>query len=150
MWSETHICFCWPNLNTLSKCSWSLYFMPYHPRHDLLQFGNLHLHVSCVYKLYMHSSIYSWTIFAAFQLKLPHIDWTDILLSTLYNESLPRPPEGVARYCFDPVCLYVCVSVCPANILVFYFSAIRRDMDLKFTGMYIAFWRYSHITKPEP
>ena len=26
----------------------------------------------------------------------------------------------------------VCVSVCPANILVFYFSAIRRDIDLKF------------------
>ena len=34
-------------------------------------------------------------------------------------------PEGVARYCFHPVCLSVCV--CPANILVFYFSAIRRD-----------------------
>ena len=28
------------------------------------------------------------------------------------------------------VCLSVCV--CPANILVFYFSAIRRDIDLKF------------------
>ena len=41
------------------------------------------------------------------------------------------PPEGVARYCFHPVCLCVCVSVCPANILVFYFSAIRRDIDLK-------------------
>ena len=25
----------------------------------------------------------------------------------------------------------VCVSVCPADILVFYFSAIRRDSDLK-------------------
>ena len=29
--------------------------------------------------------------------------------------------------------MYVCVSVCPANILVFYFSAIIRDMELKFT-----------------
>ena len=29
------------------------------------------------------------------------------------------------------VCLSVCVSVCPANMLVFYFSAIRRDIDLK-------------------
>ena len=29
------------------------------------------------------------------------------------------------------VCLCVCVSVCSANILVFYFSAIRRDIDLK-------------------
>ena len=28
--------------------------------------------------------------------------------------------------------LSVCLSVCPANILVFYFSAIRRDIDLKF------------------
>ena len=35
-------------------------------------------------------------------------------------------------YCFHPVCLSVCVSVCPADILVFYFSAIRRDIDLKF------------------
>ena len=30
------------------------------------------------------------------------------------------------------VCLSVCVSVCPADNLVFYFSAIRRDIDLKF------------------
>ena len=53
---------------------------------------------------------------------------------------ITSPPEGVARYCFHPVCLsvYVCVClsvclcVCPANILVFYFSAIRRDIDLKF------------------
>ena len=53
---------------------------------------------------------------------------------------ITSPPEGVAMYCFHPVCLSVClsvcvsvcVSVCPANILVFYFSAIRRDIDLKF------------------
>ena len=55
---------------------------------------------------------------------------------------ITSPPEGVARYCFHPVCLCVCVCVCvclsvcvyvcPANILVFYFSAIRRDIDLKF------------------
>ena len=32
------------------------------------------------------------------------------------------------------MCLSVCLSVCvcPANILVLYFSAIRRDIDLKF------------------
>ena len=32
------------------------------------------------------------------------------------------------------VCLCVCVSVsvCPTDSLVFYFSAIRRDIDLKF------------------
>ena len=30
------------------------------------------------------------------------------------------------------MCLSVCVSVCPADILLFYFSAIRRDIDLKF------------------
>ena len=40
------------------------------------------------------------------------------------------PPEGVVRYCFDPVCLYVCL--CVANIWLFYFSTIRRDIDLKF------------------
>ena len=39
-------------------------------------------------------------------------------------------------YCFHLVCLCVCLSVClcvcPANILVFYFSAIRRDIDPKY------------------
>ena len=30
------------------------------------------------------------------------------------------------------MCVCVCVCVCPVNILVFYFSAIRRDIDLKF------------------
>ena len=29
------------------------------------------------------------------------------------------------------VCLSVCVSVCPANILIFYCSATRKDIDLK-------------------
>ena len=72
------------------------------------------------------------------------------------------------------VCVSVCVSVCPANILIFYCSATRKDIDLKliqdtyrvvldplkkFTfigqrsrsqGRYIAFLRYSHITKNEP
>ena len=54
---------------------------------------------------------------------------------------ITSPPEGVARYCFHPVCLSVClcvcmcvcvcVCVCPADSLVFYFSAITRDIDLK-------------------
>ena len=30
------------------------------------------------------------------------------------------------------VCVCSSVCVCPANILVFYFSATRRDIDLKF------------------
>ena len=29
------------------------------------------------------------------------------------------------------MCLSVCVSVCPANILIFYCSATRKDIDLK-------------------
>ena len=29
------------------------------------------------------------------------------------------------------MCLSVCVSVCPGDILVFYVSAISRDIDLK-------------------
>ena len=44
-------------------------------------------------------------------------------------------PGGGCEVLFSPglcVCLSVCVYVCPANILVFYFSAIRRDIDLKF------------------
>ena len=44
-------------------------------------------------------------------------------------------PGGGCEVLFSPglsVCVCVCVCVCPANILVFYFSAIRRDIDLKF------------------
>ena len=58
---------------------------------------------------------------------------------TIYDLILfiTSPPEGVARYYFTLsvcvcVCVCVCVSVCPANILAFYFSAISRDIDLKF------------------
>ena len=89
---------------------------------------------------------------------------------------LPRPRRGLRGIVFTrsvcvPVCL--CVSICPANILVFYYSAIRGDIDMKFThhtygvvfnslgkktfigqwsrsqGRYIVFWRYSHITKTD-
>ena len=84
-------------------------------------------------------------------------------------------PGGGCEVLFSPglsvcVCVWVCVSVCPANILVFYFSAIRRDIDLKFIqdtymvvlnslkylqrsrsqGRNLAFWKYSHITKTIP
>ena len=48
---------------------------------------------------------------------------------------LPCPRRGLRGIVFTLsvcVCLFVCVSVCPANILVFYLSAIRRDVDLKF------------------
>ena len=43
-------------------------------------------------------------------------------------------PGGGCEVLFSPclsVCVCVCLCVCPANILVFYFSAIRRDIDLK-------------------
>ena len=40
-------------------------------------------------------------------------------------------PRGGCEVLFSPG-LSVCVSVCPADILVFYFSATRRDIDLKF------------------
>ena len=39
-------------------------------------------------------------------------------------------PRGGCKVLFSPG-LCVCVFVCPANILVFYFSAIRRDINLK-------------------
>ena len=48
-------------------------------------------------------------------------------------------PGGGCEVLFSPglsvcvcVCVCLCVCVCPANMLVFYFSAIRRDIDLKF------------------
>ena len=76
-------------------------------------------------------------------------------------------PGGGCEVLFSPglsVCVSVCLCVCPANILVFYFSAIRRDIDLKFTQdtyrvvlnslKKLTFIgqrsRYSHITKTEP
>ena len=40
-------------------------------------------------------------------------------------------PGGGCEVLFSPG-LCVCLSVYLANILVFYFSAIRRDIDLKF------------------
>ena len=50
---------------------------------------------------------------------------------------ITSPPEGLRGIVFTlsvcvSVCVFVYVCVCPANILVFYFSAIRRDIDLKF------------------
>ena len=47
----------------------------------------------------------------------------------LRKSMITSPPEGLRGIVFT---LYVCLCVCPANILVFYFSAIRRDIDLKF------------------
>ena len=44
-------------------------------------------------------------------------------------------PGGGCEVLFSPglsVCVCVCLCVYPANILVFYFVAIRRDIDLKF------------------
>ena len=40
-------------------------------------------------------------------------------------------PGGGCDVLFSP-CLSVCLSVCPANILLFNFLAIWRDIDLKF------------------
>ena len=63
-----------------------------------------------------------------------------IPINCLSNRYYYLTPEGVARFCFYPVCLCVCLSVyvcvCPANILVFYFWDIRRDIDLKFIQLY--------------
>ena len=42
---------------------------------------------------------------------------------------LPRPRRGLRDIVFTRS---VCLSVCPADILVFYFSAIRREIDLQF------------------
>ena len=46
-------------------------------------------------------------------------------------------PGGGCEVLFSPglsvcVSVYVCISVCPANILIFYISATRRDIDLTF------------------
>ena len=34
------------------------------------------------------------------------------LMQWLNSSLITSPPEGVARYCFHPVCLCVCLSVC--------------------------------------
>ena len=125
----------------------------------------------------LESSSASWALIHNLQSGILHNIYLHV--RSLVESIITSPPEGVARYCFHPVCLFVCVSVylsvcvCPANILVFYFSAIKRDIDLKFLQdtnrvvfnllktitfigqmsrshrRYIAFWRYSHITKIE-
>ena len=52
----------------------------------------------------------------------------DILLDKLYHYGIRGMTlNWISYYLQDRVC----VCVCPANILVFYFSAIRRDIDLK-------------------
>ena len=92
-------------------------------------------------------------LFCLYDLSIPHIFWPDIgsrsnlqhvplpflcfQLFFFLHPSLPRPRRGLRGIVFTrsvcvSVCLSVCVYVCPANILVFYFSAIRRDIDLKF------------------
>ena len=47
----------------------------------------------------------------------------------LWSFLFTSPPEGLRGIVFT---LSVCLCVCPANILVFYLSAIRWDIDLKF------------------
>ena len=56
-----------------------------------------------------------------------HINCVSFYVSML----LPRPRRGLRGNVFT---LSVCV--CPANMLVFYFSAIRRDINLKFIGLH--------------
>ena len=55
-------------------------------------------------------------------------------MTGLFAWIITSPPGGGGgcEVLFSPG-LSVCLCVlCPANILVFYFSAIRRDIDLKF------------------
>ena len=90
------------------------------------------------------SAIYATSNIDAFQVLNRKSLYSFMNRLSLSDNIITSPPEGVARYCFHPVCacvclsvclsvcLCVCVSVCPANILVFYFSAIRRYIDLKF------------------
>ena len=84
-----------------------------------------------MYQLYVYMYMYS-------------VSWYFIYvhLQPLYTTACCYlAPGGGCEVLFSPglsVCVSVCVSVCaclcvcPANILVFYFSAIRRDIDLKF------------------
>ena len=46
---------------------------------------------------------------------------------------ITSPRRGLRGIVFTlSVCVSFCVCVYPANMLIFYFSAIRRDIDLKF------------------
>ena len=119
-----------------------------------------------------------WFVIMETDKDIQHIIWNVIELGSFctclgkYSRGIVFTRSVCLSVCLS-VCVSVCVSVCPANILVFYFSAIRRDIDLKFIqdtyrvvlnslkkntfigqwsrsqGRYIAFWRYSHITKTE-
>ena len=91
------------------------------------------MHVHILYT--MNTTINAGPMFYDFTVKLYSYKQYAYLMKVC-SCIITSPPEGVARYCFHPVCLSVCLSVClcvcPADILVFYFSAIRRDIDLKF------------------
>ena len=67
------------------------------------------------------------------------------ILLTIFFTNYYLSPGGVARYCFHHFCLSVCV--CLANILVLYFSAIRRDIDLKFIQDGIKRWPKLKLSK---
>ena len=67
--------------------------------------------------------------------------WEEGLLQTVYLFSMTfgvlfyLAPGGGCEVLFSPclsVCVCVCLCVCPANILVYYLSAIGRDIYLKF------------------
>ena len=67
-------------------------------------------------------------------------DWLRFILGYDYFINLAKQgyylaPGGGCEVLFSPglsVCLSVCVCICVSDILVFYFSAIGRDIDLKF------------------
>ena len=56
----------------------------------------------------------------------------DIVIYLPWCTLLSRSRRGLRGIVFTlSVCLSVCMCVCPANVLIFYFSAIRIDIDLK-------------------
>ena len=100
-----------------------------------MQFGCLSSHWQCVYvpsdalplfQILKQSDNWSWRYCIS---KIWGIQKVSSRMQLVLIQSLPRPRRGLRGIVFSRS---VCLSVCLANILVFYFSAIRRDIDLKF------------------
>ena len=102
----------------------------------------------CMYGLYMviteyhgtkpYSSAYTWIkIYRIIQI-CGHTEhaWTTPTrfptLSRTHSNIITSPPEGVARYCFHPVCLSVCVSVCVCVRPIFWYfiSQLLEDISI--------------------
>ena len=91
---------------------------------------------------FMRNSNFSIGVLHNKRQTLTYFLWRHFSARSSFYCFITSPPEGVARYCFHPVCLSVSVCVCLANILVFYFSEILIwNLYRILIGLYSIHWK---------